>query len=444
MIELRIAATDMHVLRSTLLVAEREQCAVLFASHVRTRAGRDRLLVRELVLPVPDDYAKSGIDHAELRPEFVARVAKRARLESCSLIFVHTHPGENAPYFSPVDDHGEAELAAFLTRRGQTAIHVAMVLSVGGTRARILAQTKDVRVVSVGDRLKVEFDSAAIDDSVHRRFDRQVRAFGADGQRTLRQLRVALVGLGGTGSIIAQQLVHLGVRDFILIDPDHVDETNLNRVVGATHEDVGKLKVAVSQRYVERFSHDVHVRAIEGDVVRESIARQLIDTDLILCCTDSHGSRSVVQQVAYQYLLPCIDVGSTITVDSGEVTGIFGRVQLLGPDQPCLWCTGLLSSDEVRRDMMTEIERTADPYLQGARVPAPSVISLNGTVVSLAVTMLLGLSTSVPVDSRHLIYNARTSTLRPVRGVAKDDCFICSRAGAFGRGDAQRLFARRD
>ena len=444
MIELRIAATDMQTLRSALLGLGREQCAILFASHGRGEDGCDRLLVRDMVLPEHGDYEKSGVDHAELKPEFVARVAKRARLNRLSLVFVHTHPGENPAHFSSIDDDGEAELAAFLTRRGQTGIHAAMVLSLGGLRARVLAQSDEVRVVSVGDRLTVEFDPKGTDEDVDLQFDRQVRAFGPSGQQNLRELRIAIVGLGGTGSIVAQQLVHLGVRDFILVDPDHLEVTNLNRVVGARPEDIGCSKVEVAQRYLERFARDVKVRAVIGDVVRSSVARRLVDADVILCCTDSHGSRSVVQQLAYQFLLPCIDVGSTITAKAGEITEIFGRVQLLGPDQPCLWCTGLLASEEVRRDLMSAFERKADPYIQGAQEPAPSVISLNGTVVSLAVTMLLGLATSVPIDSRHLIYNARASTLRPVRGVAKEDCFICSRAGVFGRGDAQQLFARQD
>ena len=58
--------------------------------------------------------------------------------------------------------------------------------------------------------------------------------------------------------------------------------------------------------------------------------------------------------------------------------------------------------------------------------------------------MLLGLVTSIPVESRHCIYNAAKSSLRSVRAAAKDDCFICSRSGAFGLGDAQELFARKD
>ena len=444
MIDLRIAYSDLQALLDSLLGYGHERCAVLLAARGHYRDGHDLMLVRESVLTTDEDYTKRGFDHAQLRPDFIARVAKRARLQELSLVFVHTHPGDSVPHFSPVDDRGEEELAAFLSRRGQTHPHAALVLSQGGISARVLGRNEPVRVVSIGDRRVVEFDPEVEKSTAFDMHDRQVRAFGVDGQKILHTLRVAVVGLGGTGSIAVQQLVHLGVRSFILIDHDNLELTNLNRVVGAFEDDVGRSKCEIASRYVQRFSSVAEVREVNSDVAYASVARHLVDADVIFCCTDSHGSRSVIQQVAYQYLIPCIDIGSSIITTEGDVTGIFGRVQLLGPDQPCLWCSELLSSEEVRRDMMNESERKADPYIHGANVPAPSVISLNGTVVSLAVTMFLGLVTSIPVESRHFIYNAGKSNLRSVRAAAKDDCFICSRSGAFGLGDTQELFAQKN
>ena len=444
MIELRITTRDLQSLRDSLLGHEQERCAVLLAGRGKCKDDRELIFVRESVLPVEDDYAQCGFDHAQLRPDFVARVSKRARLQDQSLVFVHTHPGNTPPHFSPIDDHGEKELAAFLIRRGQSYPHAALVLSHGGMCARLLGRNELLRVVSIGERRVVEFDPEDEKTDEYDMYDRQVRAFGVDGQRILSTLRVAIIGLGGTGSIAVQQLAYLGVRSFILIDPDDIEISNLNRVVGAYPDDIGRPKCEVAKRFIQQLSPGADIRKVNGDIVHTSIARHLVDADVILCCTDSHGSRSVIQQVSYQYFIPCIDVGSTITTDAGEVTGIFGRVQLLGPDLPCLWCSELLNPEEVRRDMMNEFERKADPYIQGSNVPAPSVISINGTVVSMAVTMLLGLVTSVPVQSRHLIYNARTFSIRSVRHNAKDDCFICSRSGAFGLGDAQKFFARND
>jgi molybdopterin/thiamine biosynthesis adenylyltransferase len=442
MIDLRIAASDLANLRSNVLGHDDERCAVLFAS--RLERGRRALLVQHMVFPHDADYGGRSPIHAELKPEFVARVTKTAKLASWSLVFVHTHPSDQPPRFSRTDDQGESELAAFLARRELQPLHGALVISSGGMCARVLGTSDLVRVVSIGDRLTIEFDPDSNDTEAGQIFDRQVRALGAEGQRVLADLCVGIVGLGGTGSIAAQQLAHLGVRSFVLIDPDHLELTNLNRVVGTTELDVGQPKVDLARRHVQSIAPKASVHGVIGDVVHADVAKELLETDLILCCTDSHGSRSVIQQIAYQYLIPCIDVGSTITTDRGQIVGVFGRVQLVGPDQPCLWCAGLLSSEEVRRDMTNAFERQADPYVQGAREPAPAVISLNGTVVSLAVTMMLGILTPIPIGPRYLIYNAASSTLRPVRASAQTDCFICSRQGARGRGDLQPLFARQD
>jgi hypothetical protein len=92
--------------------------------------------------------------------------------------------------------------------------------------------------------------------------------------------------------------------------------------------------------------------------------------------------------------------------------------------------------------MMTAFERQADPYIQGERQPAPAVMSLNSTVTSLAITMMLSVVTGIPVRARHVLYNGIASTLRVVRAQPKTDCYICSRSGSFARGDSWPLFAR--
>ena len=158
MIEIRIAASNLRALRSKLLSHNQEQCAVLLATRGHCSNGRVLLLVREIELPLENDYVYSEIDCAQLRPEFVARIAKKARNERLSMVFVHTHPGGSKPEFSEVDDRGEEKLADFLKRREQNCIHAAMVLSRGGITARKLGCSQPVKVVSVGDRRIVEHD----------------------------------------------------------------------------------------------------------------------------------------------------------------------------------------------------------------------------------------------------------------------------------------------
>ena len=443
MIELVLGADDGGRLQADLVGGDTERCAVLYASQTTRADGTIRLLAREAQFAEDGDYTRKGMLEAELKPEFVARVAKRARREKVALVFVHSHPGSEAPMFSPVDSRGEVHLSAFLDRRHPGLAHSTMVISAGGVRARRLGSGEEIRVISIGKNREVLFDPLLpSESSASETFDRQIRAFGVAGQRALQCLRIAIVGLGGTGSLIAQQLAHLGVRDFILIDPDVVEVTNLNRVANANPHDVGFSKVEIAARYIRSISKDAAVACIKGDVMKVQTARELLNADVIFGCTDSHGSRAVLQQVSYQYMIPCIDMGVTIAINEGRISHIYGRVQLLAPGFACFTCDGLLDANEVRRDMMTEFERQSDPYLQGVREPAPAVMSLNSTVSSLAVTMMLSMTTGIPMKGRHILYNAMAPSLRSARADPKPDCYICSRSGSFARGDSWPLFAR--
>jgi len=445
MIELLLQSPHIKQFRPGLLEEGREGCAVLLTRAVARENEAHRLLAWDFVIPDGDAYVRRGLLEAQLSPDFVARITKRAKREGCGLVFVHSHPGVEPPEFSSIDDEGEKHLATFLQHRIPNATHIALVISAGGMAARILGTQEPVRVTEVGIRHRILYDANNLEyRSVTSEHDRQVRAFGAAGQQRLNQLTIGIVGLGGTGSIVAQQLAHLGVKKYILVDPDTVEVTNLNRLANASPSDVGQPKTDVAKRYIQSVSPDAHVQTLVGDVTRVSVARRLANVDILFGCTDSHGSRAVIQQIAYQYLVPCIDMGSTIIASNGKITHIHGRIQMLAPGMPCLTCSQLLDTNEVRRDMMTEFEKKSDPYIVGAREPAPAVMSLNATVASLAVTMLLNTVTEMGGDARHLLYNGLSSSLRVVKVTAHQDCFICSSSGALARGDDSPLMARQD
>jgi molybdopterin/thiamine biosynthesis adenylyltransferase len=443
MIELLFAAPDLSQLRERLLATESEECAVLFTNAVSRNGAVKRLLVTGQDFPAEEDYSRQTGNQAQLRPAFVAKLVKTALRNDYGLVFVHTHPRGGSPEFSRVDDEGEGHLASFLARRGSNAVHGAMVLAETGCAARVLGTSEKLRVVEVGARRKIAYP-AGEDSEMSPRFDRQVRALGVAGQQALQALRVGVVGLGGTGSVVVQQLAHLGVGHFTLVDPDVVEATNLNRLANAGPQDTGLYKTDVAARYIHAVAPSTHVVVIRDDVIRTRTASQLADVDILLCCTDSHGSRAVLQQLAYQYLIPCIDVGTVIAAHDGRVTHVYGRVQMLSPGQPCLTCSNLLDSNEVRRDMMTAFERQADPYLRGAREPAPAVMSLNSVVSSLAAGMVLGTATDAPFATGYLLFNAMAGTVRRAQSAAQPDCLICSKSGALARGDSWPLLGRQD
>ncbi len=442
MIELTISKTDVDRVANEVLSGDAERCAVLFASRAHRADGEVRFIVREVQIPGPESYTEQSAVKAELSPAFVAQISKRARMRGDSLVFVHSHPGEARPEFSQVDDMGENRLASFLVARTPGVLHGAVVISIGGWRGRRLGTSDPMRVISLGERREVLFEPNNRDGLIPQFFDRQVRAFGEAGQRIMGSLTVAIVGLGGTGSVAAEQLAHLGVHRFILIDPDRIEPTNLNRVVGATRGDVDRPKVDVAAAHIVAIAPEASVKCIQGDVTRTNVAKELLSADFIFSCTDSHGSRAVIQQIAYQYLIPCIDVGSLLTATDGQVTGVHGRIQALVPGLPCFTCSGLIDAEEVRREMMNEEEHRLDPYIHGAREPAPAVISINSTMTSLAITMFMAMTVGVPSEGRYVLYNAKSPSLRSVMASRNPTCYICSPVGVLGRGDAQALFTR--
>jgi len=317
-----------------------------------------------------------------------------------------------------------------------------MLLTPETSIAREIGTKRPLRVIGVGEN--IIWGETAEGETPAERYDRQIRAFGPAGQEVLKSVRVAIVGLGGTGSVVFQELVYLGVRDFILLDPDTVEGTNLNRLVGTVPSDIGKSKVDVAEKWAKQVNSKIHVSARKGSALNADITRSLADADFLFCCTDSHGSRAVLNQFAYQYLVPAIDMGVVIATTKGRVTHVAGRTQMLAPGLACLACGNLLDAEQVRMDLMTDFERQQDPYFVGQPEPAPAVISLNSTIASLAVTMFLNATVGIPGSARFLHYNAMTGTCRPVLSIPHPSCVVCSPRGAIARGDEWPLPARQD
>ncbi|MBS0162582.1 MAG: ThiF family adenylyltransferase [Nitrospira sp.] len=418
-----------------------ESCALLLAAEANDNRGSARLLVREIHLLADDAYSKRSPVEAEIRPEALVPLIQRAKNEDLSVVFAHSHPNSiGTPVFSEVDDMGEAKLADFLARRIPKRTHAAIVIGSHGCAARILGAGEPISVLEVNTTVKDWTEQPTA--KVHDRWDRQIRAFGSAGQAAIQRTKVAIVGLGGTGSIVAQELAYLGVADFTLVDHDVADETNLNRLVGATQDNVGQHKVEVAQKMISNVNPSAKIQVIAGDVANIDVARSLVGCDAIFSCTDSHASRAILNQLAYQFLTPLFDVGVGIVVKNGDITHVTGRIQMASPGLPCLICAGVVDSNAVRIELQSEIHRAADPYITGHHEPQPAVISLNGTVSSMVVTMFMAAFAGLPMATRLQYYNGLLGTVRAATLRADASCIVCSRSGALARGDAWQLFGR--
>lgn len=447
MIELVFPAPRLSALRSALAHPTLESAAILLAAPVPRPGGGHRLLVREIFVPPPEAYEKRTPMDVTLSPAFGLHAEKLAKNRGWSLVYCHTHPHQSPPIFSRVDDLSEVALAGYASMRSPSAPHVALLLGKTGVVARVLGTSVPVAVSEIGSRIQRAYDPADDKLALELAHDRQILAFGEEGQRRLQRTRVAIVGLGGTGSVVAQQLAHLGIDHFLLIDPDIVDATNLNRVVGALPSDVGKTaKVTVAERMIKALRPGAIVETRIADVLSPDVGRELTNVDYVFSCTDSHGSRHLINQVAYQYLVPAFDMGVSISrADGADDLALWAHACMLTPGRPCLWCAGHLDSNQVRRDLMTGAQRRADPYFNqpGSGVAQPAVISLTSTAASLAVTMFLSAAVGIPAPARHLTYDAGRGRAAPLEVSAITGCHYCGDAG-IAMGDEIPLPERRD
>lgn len=434
---------DLASLHQLAIGQRLECCAVAFIHPGGGSNDAPRYVVRELMHAPLDAYLTRTEVRASLTPEFMMAVANKARSLGTGIVLLHTHPGSDAlEGFSALDDEGEISLAPYFGARVQGRDHFAAVITQSRVHIRELGCGRLARAQGVG--LAVRDYQGGENYAEDSRYDRQVRAFGKEGQATLRQITVAIVGLGGTGSIVAQQLAHLGVGQLILIDHDTVDESNLNRLMGAVPADVGKPKVLVAEAAASAINPNLSFDHVIGDVVDDHIAAKLLDVDFVFACTDSMASRAVINQIAYQYLIPTIDMGVAIRILEGRISSVTGRVQMLSPGLGCLVCGDGIDGQQVRWELMTPAQRRADPYFEGASVPQPAVLPLNGTVTSAAVTMFLSAMTSYPSEARLLHYDGIRGSVRPQLLKPVAGCIVCSSEGALARGASWTLPIRHE
>jgi molybdopterin/thiamine biosynthesis adenylyltransferase len=431
-----------------------ENFAVLFCGSADGPDWR-RLLVREIWPASSDAYRERLSDFLEITPAFLNRIVDFALATHLTPVISHSHPGATEARYSAADDFGESRLLPVLQQLLPALSPASLLLTPYDLIGRRFRNGEFVSLDAVEvkgregvirRRAKTKLSGY---DGHENEFDRQARAIGTAGQELLRDLRVGIVGVGGTGSAVAEQLVRLGVQDVVLVDPDVLELSNVTRVWGARAEDAAQRasKVSVMARHLSGIRHGTVVRTLQESVVRQSVLEQLRERDVVFGCTDNHLSRAVLNRFAHQYLVPVVDMGIRLDARSGSVTAVGGRVTLVGAGLACLRCSNHLDPDRIRAEAMSSEERSAlarEGYIQGVEDPQPSVISLNTTVASLAVTAGLGLfvnlvGASPPTDQ---IYDATHGSIFGVSARHDDTCDVCTvEGGLTGLGDLQIVSA---
>jgi hypothetical protein len=424
-----------------------EHGAVLLAGLSEGARG-PRLLASRLILAADGrDYIPGRRGSRMLTASFVRDAAVQAHDEQLAYIAVHNHLGLNRAGFSGVD------LASH--ERGYPALRQLTGQIVGGlvltphAAAGDLWLTDGVRtalaevIVPAGNLLRLRPAPAAA-TAPNARHDRQARLFGDLGQETLGKLRVAVVGLGGVGSIIVELLARLGIGHLVLIEDDNVDHqgTNLPRLIAAEPSDIDKPKTQLAARNARRANPNIELTILSTRVEHPDALQALTICDWIFLAADGHAARHWVNATVNQYLIPATQAGVKIPVDpeTGEIGQIHAITRLTFPGEGCMWCNGLIDPTELAIDMHPDHERKAVRYVDEA--PAPSVIALNNLAAAEAVNHFMLAATSLnhqDDDLAWIIHRPRTRERDLQIPHQNPDCPWCTSTGALGRGIRQAL-----
>ncbi len=349
--------------------------------------------------PVSDEhYSLNSAVGACINEEAIRMALQVSLSAKCSMFHVHLHPHKGLPKFSSIDVESNCKLIPDFFGVTSHMPHGAVVFSFDKGEGLLWTSKESAPIpidefVVVGNPISIWWPrkSSSV-QKPDRDFSRQ-SFLGAESEEILSQVKVGVVGLGGGGSQIVQQLAHAGVGRYAICDYDRVEESNLNRLVGATVSDAecGRLKTKVADRLIKGVMPDAEVNLVEDKW--SGGLKSLSDCLVIFGCADSLKERDELERFCRRNLILYIDIGMDVH-KSSESFRVAGQVISSIPDEHCFRCMRLLD------DECLESEKR----LYGAAGHRPQVIWSNGVLASSAVGIFMNIVCPWHDDLRGPIY----------------------------------------
>lgn len=279
------------------------------------------------------------------------------------------------------------------------------------------------------------------------RFDRNIRLFGAEGQRRIRSSHVGIVGCGGLGEHVLQQLACLGVGTLTLVDDEELSKTNRNRYVLARHADTvpGTHKVDIAERAIALIDPEIVVHPVHAQLCSEEAFATLRRANTLFGCLDNDGARLILNEFALAFDKQYFDIATDIERKDSLRYG--GRVSLVGQGPGCLVCMELIDADAARIDLESPVSRGDRAAAYGVHESlldeaGPSVVSINGVVASLAVTEYAIATTGLRQPCRHLTYRGDLGVVTKNTASSHSDCYFCNVVRSTGERSGVTRFLR--
>ncbi len=234
------------------------------------------------------------------------------------------------------------------------------------------------------------------------RYDRQLRVWGVEAQERLRRSTALVVGVGGLGSPVAMYLAAAGVGRLVLVDPEVVELSNLNRQVLHWTTDLGRAKVESAAEKLRRLNPHVEVVAVRRRIESLEDAVQLVrEVDVVVDCLDNWRTRFLINEA-------CVRLGKPLV--HAAVRGLYGQLMVVKPGEgPCLRC---LVPEE-------------PPQEERIPVAGPTPGALGALEAMEAVKLLTGYGE--PLVGKLLVYDGLHGSVDVIAVRKRENCPVCSR-----------------
>lgn len=431
-------------------VLQEDLCFALW----RQSTGKERrsALIDEIILPQKGERVLHG--NASFQPDYLGRAIRIAREKRTGLAFMHSHPGPGWQGMSPADVEAERDVLAYPA--GATGLPL-VGLTIGNDgywSARFWERNgsamrrnwcEKVRVVGP-QGYRVDFNDELAPLPLRREILRRTYdTWGRKSQNTLSRLRVGIVGLGSVGCIVAEAMARIGIEKVTLIDPDKVEEHNLDRLLYGTVRDIGKLKVEVAAKAMIRNATAARIQPMTLPIsIQDNAAyKAALDCDILFSCVDRPVPRDVLNYIAQAHLIPVVDGGVSVETDSRKdrLFSAHWRAHLVTPYHQCLRCNGQYNSSDVIMELdgslddPTYVSNLPDEARNGNQNVFPFSQSVAAMEVNLMLRYLLAEHWWPPVHQQD------SQFLTGETSVINNECHPnCSFRERRAQGDSERPF----
>lgn len=350
------------------LIREDGQEDLCFAFY-KISTGRDRTtaVLNEVLWPAEDDRNVHG--NVSFNPGYLDKVSAYALEKGYGIVFIHSHPFPGWQRMSNDDVDAEEMLAPRVKAVTSLPLVGMTIGSDGAWSARFWGKTasktyerkwcETVRVVGKG--LKIYYaDELKAKPEFGQEFTRTISAWGISKQQDIARMKVGIVGMGSVGSLIAEGLLRTGVEDLIFIDFDTIERKNLDRLLAAGEDDIGKFKVDYQKERLLKVGlrKNQNIEAIPYSISEEEGFKAALDCDVLFSCVDMPAPRFTMDGIAFANYIPVIDGG--IDANPNPLHTNIGQARwkahTIGPHRISMHGLGQYTPEEVSLEQSGELD----------------------------------------------------------------------------------------